>query len=80
MIERLTKYYNACHCVKQSLVFELTHDKNMDWCLIIYHRDSNTYIFESNGASLNLLCAEAYISLEKWAGEYSDLEDIENNL
>ena len=80
MIERLLKYYEACHCVKQSLVFELTHDKVMDWSLMICHRDSGTIIFDSNNGSLNVLCAECYVALERWAREYSDLEDIENNL
>lgn len=79
MIERLLKYYEACHYVKQSLVLELTHDKVMDWSLMICHRDSETVIFDSNNSSLNVLCAECYIALERWASEYSDLADIENN-
>ena len=80
MIERLLEYYQACHYVKQSLVLELTHDKLMDWSLMICHRDSGTVIFESNSSSLNILCAKGYVALEKWASEYSDLEDIEINL
>ncbi len=80
MFNALVNYYISCHSKKQSLIFELTHDKYLDWYLFIYHDDSNTNIFESSNTSLNVLCAEAYVALEKWAREIPELEDIEINL
>ena len=80
MLEKLLKFYEACHCVRQSLWLTLEHDKIADWYLTIRHGDSSTTIFESNECSLNLLCAHAYIALEEWAREDEMLEDIEANI
>ena len=80
MIERFMRYYQACHCVKQSLRLQIDHGKIMDWGITIYHGDSETFIFDEHGSSLNVLCAKAYIALEEWASGYMELEDIENNL
>lgn len=80
MLEKLLKFYEACHNVKQSLWLSLEHDKVADWYLTIQHEDSLTTIFESNECSLNLLCARAYIALAEWAREDEKLEDIECNL
>jgi len=80
MLEKLLKFYEACHSVRQSLWLTLEHDKIADWYLTIRHGDSSTIIFESNECSLNLLCAHAYIALEKWAREDEMLADIEDNI
>ena len=80
MLEKLLKFYKACHCVRQSLWLALEHDKVADWFLTIQHEDSSTTIFESNDCSLNLLCAHAYIALADWAKEDELLEDIEGNI
>lgn len=80
MLERLLKFYEACQHKRQSMYLTLEHDKYGDWSIGIAHNDSDTIIFNENGASLNLLCARAYIALEEWAREDSWLEDIEINL
>lgn len=80
MVERLLKYYEKLHSVKQSLQLNLSHEKIMDWDLWIYHHDSETVIFHEDSPSLNLLCAKAYVALESWASECYALEDIEINL
>lgn len=80
MIERLLKYYEKLHSEKQSLQLNLSHEKIMNWNLWIYHQDSDTVIFHEDSSSLNLLSAKAYVALEAWASEFSELEDIEINL
>lgn len=80
MLEKLLKFYEACHYVKQSMCLEIQHEKCEDWSILIFHADSNTTIFYDNNCSLNLLCARAYIALEEWAREFTELENIEINL
>jgi hypothetical protein len=80
MLERLLKFYKACQYKKQSMQLTLEHDKCEDWFIEIAHHGSDTIIFNENDASLNLLCARAYIALERWAREDFQLEDIEINL
>lgn len=80
MLERLLKFYKACQYQRQSMQLTLEHDKFADWFIEIEHRDSDTVIFSENDASLNLLCAKAYIALEEWAREDPFLGDIEINL
>lgn len=80
MLEQLINFYKECYNKRQGLEFVLEHDKNQDWFLVIYHRGRNELIFRDNNPSLNILCAEAYIELKKWAREFEELEDIEINL
>lgn len=80
MVERLLKYYERLHSVKQSLELDLSHEKVFDWDLWIHHRDSGTTIFHETLPSLNLLCARGYVALDTWAREFVELEDIEINL
>lgn len=80
MIERFMKYYEKCHGVKLSLQLNIEHDNCCGWHIFIIHGDSDTIIFDEDACSVNLLCARAYIALENWARNFSELEDIENNL
>ena len=69
MLEALLKVYYEAYLKYQSLVLGLTHDKYEDWALIIKHEDSNTVIFDSDGAYLTDLAARGYAALRQWLDE-----------
>ena len=68
MLEKLLELYEKLQTEKQSMTFELTHDKVMDWYIRIYHRDSKTEIYSGNGMLEDTIC-EAYLALRKWETE-----------
>lgn len=79
-MKNLTKLFEGYANVKQSLILDITWDKNADWSIYIEHQDSKTVIFDENDTSLELICARAFIKLVEWGQEFEDLENILYNI
>ena len=69
MLNELIKLYEKCHCEKQSLVLEITHDKICDWTIYIEHRDDSFTIIYDGCGELNEQVCRAYLALKEWAIE-----------
>lgn len=65
-MKKLLKLYNKLQAREQSLQLVLEHDKFMDWTLLIFHRDSETIVFEGQHTDPDFLCTQAYVALYNW--------------
>lgn len=79
-MEDLIKYFKELQTIKQSLELTIEYEKVCDWFLSITHKDSNTYIYSGDCASLKELCIEDLLHLKEWAEQYEELEDIFYNI
>ena len=61
--------FNQYNITYQSLELDITWDKVADWCLLLYHSDSNTVISKLQESDYNRLMAQAYLDFTDWLVE-----------